>query len=262
LKWEYPQRAATAIAAKTSVTEVRRRLAEEMDDEAEPFLKGTSVARLSMASRSARRATLEATPHPASGHPLPSSDEGRGQGEGRLRELSASETGTAHHVFLQHVDLKRTGDVEALRAEARRLVEAAVLTEEQAAALDFDALAAFWSSATGLEIRQQAAFVRRELPFTARFSPEELQLTNPVTVDEFVVVQGVADLVVLLPEEIWLVDFKTDDVSEADLPERARHYQPQIQLYSKALARAFGRPVTRRCLYFLAVRSFPPTGHP
>ena len=34
---------------------------------------------------------------------------------------------------------------------------------------------------------------------------------------EFVVVQGVADLVVLLPKEIWLVDFKTDDVYKSGI---------------------------------------------
>ena len=58
---------------------------------------------------------------------------------------------------------------------------------------------------------------RRELPFTARFSPAELDdiigaKTPPDLENEFVVVQGVADLVVLLPEEIWLVDFKTDEL--------------------------------------------------
>ena len=36
--------------------------------------------------------------------------------------------------------------------------------------------------------------------------------------------QGVADLVVLLPEEIWLVDFKTDEVRADDLPEKIKIY--------------------------------------
>jgi len=241
LNWNYPHQAATELPAKTSVTEVRRRLAEEMDGAAQPLHPAASFART-------------AIPPPASGLPLPSSDSGRGKGEESLLKLSAAEVGTAHHLLLQHMDLNRAGDAEALRSEAKRLAAAGVLTEEQAAALDFDALAAFWGSATGREIRRQAAFVRRELPFTARFSPEELKLTNPAPADEFVVVQGVADLVVLLPEEIWLVDFKTDDVPEAGLPGRTRDYQPQIQFYSAALERVFGRPVTRRWLHFLAAR--------
>ena len=51
--------------------------------------------------------------------------------------------------------------------------------------------------------------------------------------DEFVVVQGVADLVVLLPEEIWLVDFKTDEIAADELPEKKRLYEPQLKLYAQ-----------------------------
>ena len=78
-------------------------------------------------------------------------------------------------------------------------------------------IAAFWNSEPGRKIRAQAANVRRELAFTARFSPAELAAITgtksaPGLKDEFVVVQGVADLVVLLPKEIWLADFKTDEI--------------------------------------------------
>ena len=37
-------------------------------------------------------------------------------------------------------------------------------------------------------------------------------------------VQGVADLVVMLPEEIWLVDFKTDRLTPAELAEKLKLY--------------------------------------
>jgi hypothetical protein len=42
--------------------------------------------------------------------------------------------------------------------------------------------------------------------------PSPARNQEPGLEAEFVVVQGVADLVVLLPEEIWLVDFKTDEI--------------------------------------------------
>ena len=59
--------------------------------------------------------------------------------------------------------------------------------------------------------------MRRELAFTAKFSPKELDeipgtKSDPKLDGEFVVVQGIADLVVLLPKEIWMVDFKTDEI--------------------------------------------------
>jgi ATP-dependent helicase/nuclease subunit A len=125
--------------------------------------------------------------------------------------------------------------------------------------LNLEDIAAFWNSEPGRKIRAQAANIRRELAFTARFSPAELAAITgaksaPELEDEFVVVQGVADLVVLLPEEIWLADFKTDEVRPAELPEKTRLYAPQLKLYAHALEKIYSRPVTERWLHFLAAR--------
>jgi ATP-dependent helicase/nuclease subunit A len=173
--------------------------------------------------------------------------------------LSAAAVGTAHHKFLQCVALENAADVAALGLEADRLKREKVLSADERAALNLEDVAAFWNSEPGAKIRAQASGVRRELPFTARFSPAELEsLTGvksaPELKDEFVVVQGVADLAVLLPKEIWLLDFKTDDVRGDDLPDRIKAYAPQLKLYARALEKIYTRPVTERWLHFLAVR--------
>jgi ATP-dependent helicase/nuclease subunit A len=223
LNWEYPQPAATKRKAKASVTELRR-ATEEMDDEAEPVFARTFSAAKN------RKSKIE------------------------NRKLSAAETGTAHHKFLQHFALEKAA---ALVAEAERLVRENHLSADERAVLDLSALAAFWDSELGKKIRANTESVRRELPFTARFSPAEIGIitgAKPAVglVDEFVVVQGVADLVVLLPQEIWLVDFKTDQVGAGDLPAKIKTYTPQLQLYATALAKNFARPVTNCWLHFLS----------
>ena len=63
-----------------------------------------------------------------------------------------------------------------------------------------------------------------------------------------------ADLVVLLPEEIWLLDFKTDEITAHGLPEKKRLYEPQMKLYAQALEKIYSRPVAARWLHFLAAR--------
>jgi ATP-dependent helicase/nuclease subunit A len=136
------------------------------------------------------------------------------------------------------------------------LVTEGALTTEELTQLDIVALSRFWNSELGSKIRGHAASVRRELVFTARFLSSELAtLTGapPQAGDEseFIIVQGVADLVVMLPSEIWLVDFKTDRVSAASLSEKVRDYAPQLKLYAVALARIFQQPVTACWLYFL-----------
>lgn len=178
---------------------------------------------------------------------------------------SAAEVGLAHHEFLELVSLEAVGSAAELEREAGRLAAGGTLEAETIPLIDFEGLAAFWNSETGRSIRAQAKYVRRELPFTCRFSPDELasltgRTPEPGLADEFVVVQGVADLVMLLPGEIWLLDFKTDHLKPAAVPERAKLYEPQLRIYAAALSRIYARPVTKSWLYFLSCRELRPAG--
>jgi ATP-dependent helicase/nuclease subunit A len=233
LEWKYPHAAATGRKAKSSVTALRRE-AEALDDEAEQvFAPGFS----------GRRPTR--TPAPTKS------------------KLSASEAGSAHHKFLQHFLIGGGADLESLEAEARRLEKKNHLSADERAVLDLKALADFWNSDIGKKIRAKAEFARRELPFTARFSPTEIAEITGGKIEaelenEFVVVQGVVDLAVLLPKEIWLVDFKTDDVRANELSGKTKTYAPQLKLYASALGRIYGRPVTNCWLHFLSAQKTEP----
>jgi len=235
LAWEYSFEPATHRAAKTSVTALRRQAAEDIEDEAEKLF--------------VPRRARTARPKPAG-------------------KLSAADIGTAHHKFLQHIVLARAGSQAGLQAEAQRLMGARLLTEDEAAALDLVALEKFWQSEVGQKIRTQSPHVRRELPFTARFAPQELDAiirgvkptpgrsslpdSSEGQSEEFVVVQGVADLVVLQPDEIWLLDFKTDELTLDEVAAKTEFYAPQLQLYARALRGIYARPVTNAWLHFLA----------
>ena len=239
LEWQYEFNAATRRKAKSSVTELRR-AAEELDEEAEPvFSFQFSGRRLARAL-----APLGRNPHSAL----------------RTSHLNAAEAGTAHHKFLQHVALESAGSVASLESEARRLEREKILTADERAVLDLEALADFWGSPPGRKIHAQPPdSVKRESPFTAKFSPTELAEITGAKAEaglenEFVVVQGVADLVVLLPKEIWLVDFKTDQVRAAELAEKIKIYEPQLKLYARALVKIYSKPVANCWLHFLAAR--------
>jgi ATP-dependent helicase/nuclease subunit A len=218
LSWSYPFTLATRQPAKTSVTVLRHQSLAE--DESRPAGGPPRVPR--------RQA----------------SDGG---------SAPAADVGSAQHAFLRWVSLDQVGSVESLQNEAQRLVAAGALTPEAAALLEFKELAAFWQSDLGRNIRAHPEHLERELVFTARFTlPELADLAGqPPPVegqDEYVVVQGVADLVVIRPEEIWLVDFKTDRAGEL----RAREYEVQLKLYGRALSRIYRRQVTQSWLYFLS----------
>ncbi len=236
LSWAYPSAAATRQPAKTSVSALRR-LALLGDEEA-PMLFGVQGSRFKV-----QGSRFDFPSEPARSP----------------ARASAADIGTAHHSFLQLVSLEATGSVDELKQEAKRLRQAEALSAEEIALLDFPGLAAFWNSDLGRKVRAQASCAQRELAFTARFAPNELaRLTGgprePNLDEEFVVVQGVADLAVVLPQEIWLVDFKTDSVGPAELAEKVSLYKPQLKLYARALAQIYRRPVSECWLYFLACR--------
>ncbi len=224
LAWQYPHLDATRLPAKTSVTTLRRQLMDEGEEEMKPLFHFAM-------QRTRKKA-----------------------------KLSAADKGTAHHQFLQFVALDRAASKEQLRQEARRLLGENVLSTDELASLDFDALAAFWHSELGAKIRKEAPHVRRELAFTARFTPNELGLAGLAesNEDEFIVVQGIADLAVLLPREILLVDFKTDEIEAAELSARVKIYLPQMQAYASALERVYRRPVSGAFLHFLTLRQSVP----
>jgi len=231
LLWRYGQEPATLEPAKATVSALRRRgLAG--DDESVSLRFGPAVPGL--------------TP-PRSG-----SSGGR---------LSAAQRGTAHHLFLELARLEDVQGEIALRNQARRMVEAGRMAAEDAAALDYTALLAFYQSDLGRRVlRQPRSAIHRELPFTARFGNADLEAAgvrpgpDPAggwPEGEFLVVQGAIDLAVILETEIWLVDFKTDAVQPATLPEKIRSYRPQAALYAMALEKIYRRPVRERWLHFL-----------
>jgi ATP-dependent helicase/nuclease subunit A len=265
LEWGYPHADTTHEPAKTSVTVLRRRAAEA-DEEATQWFRPRG-----------------------------------GEARRKHGELSAAQLGVAHHTFLQGVDFARAATELDLRNEAARLVATGLLTERDAAGLDFAALLRFWESPVGQAVRTEAKAgrVQREVPFTARFTVAELRgmglmpgsgrrdaaprspspITNrqtpsakreapstnrqaqsrqePVpsfqTDGEFILVQGVADLVVFREQELWLLDYKTDHFPEAELPAKLREYGPQLSLYALALERIHRKRVTNTWLHFLAL---------
>jgi len=228
----YPFQPATLEPAKSTVSTIRRRWLQSDDDTVQasnlpPFPKPNPTA-----------------PHGPFSHP----------------SLNAAEVGVAHHLFLQHVDLDSTSNPTTLQNEAQRLTALRILSSEQAQCLNWNVLSDFWNSELGLHLKRNVDHLRRELPFTAAFRPDELQL--PPAIDDFIVVQGIVDAALILPEEIHLLDFKTGQVTSTSLPDEVQRYSTQLHLYALALQRIYQRPVTRLWIHFLSAQVTVPIPAP
>jgi ATP-dependent helicase/nuclease subunit A len=137
----------------------------------------------------------------------------------------------------------------ALKQEAEAMHKGGYLADFEH--LNYAALLAFWRSEFGQRILANRKFLHREIPFTARMSPSDIQASG-LAPDEYVIVRGAVDLAVILPNEIWVIDFKTDAVANGGVNELLRAYKPQIRLYGCALERIYRRPALLY-LHFLAL---------
>ena len=125
-----------------------------------------------------------------------------------------------------------------------------LLTEEQAAEVDLEALDRFLASPLAQEIRH-GRNVLREYRFTLLMDE---RIYDPAAQggDEMLL-QGVVDCCFETDDGITVVDFKTDRVfSPEEIRARAERYRPQLEAYSRALEQVLEKKVSRRVLCFLA----------
>ena len=157
--------------------------------------------------------------------------------------------GLITHRVLEHFDFSApAGD------ELRRLVEAGIVTEQEAGDVDSAAIGWFAGTPLGQRVRDAGDAYRREFIF---ISAEPANLFDPsadLSADETVLVRGIADGVLPGGDGLEVIDFKTDAIDEAGVPERVERYTMQMNLYARAVARIWRRPVSRCWLVFLTPR--------
>ncbi|MGB9601642.1 MAG: PD-(D/E)XK nuclease family protein, partial [Limisphaerales bacterium] len=118
----------------------------------------------------------------------------------------------------------------------------------------------FWCSDTGRLLLSRKNLLRRELPFTARIATDETEFRTLFhhlegLENEFVVIQGVIDLCMVSQKEIWLLDYKTDEIKPEEIELKNKHYVPQIDLYSYALTRIYNVPVSKKWIHYLHINT-------
>ena len=177
--------------------------------------------------------------------------------------LTAAEMGTALHAFLEHADFvalaaaKQAGTLDAaIRAERDRQVDAQLTAPEIAEKLDetrirrFVQSEAFARICAADEVLRELAFITA-LPASAVLAAQGGgQTADAAVADAKVLVQGIADLVLVFPDHIELLDYKTDRrKSEADF---LAAYRAQLNLYALAIGKRFApKPVAYKGIYSL-----------
>ena len=175
--------------------------------------------------------------------------------------LTAAEMGTALHAFLEHADFaalaaaKAQGTLdEAILAERDRQVMQKLTAPEIAEKLDAGRIRRFVESEAFAKICA-AGQVLRELPFITALPAGAVLAAQgspspAAAADAQVLVQGIADIVLVYPDHLELLDYKTDRCkTEQDF---LRSYRPQLNLYALAIDKRFApKKVTYKGIYSL-----------
>ena len=163
--------------------------------------------------------------------------------------LSATERGTATHLFLQYADFSACTNLDGVISQLDRLCDEEFLTEQQAEAVEPEAIAALFASPLGKRMLGAKQLIR-EFKFSML---EDASAYYSEVEGEQVLLQGVVDAAILEESGLTVIDFKTDRVTEANVLDRAEEYRGQLGTYEKALERIFKKPVKETVLYFLKI---------
>lgn len=156
--------------------------------------------------------------------------------------MTGAERGTAIHAFLQSVPFD--ADLPDLAAEVQRQKELRLLDPALAEKLDLDRVRPFFAGGVWRRVRT-ARRVLREAPFITALEAQEVDPHTGSRVP--VLVQGIADLVLIFDDHAEILDYKTDQ--SADPAYYREEYAAQLRLYRRAFTLRLDVPVTKLTIY-------------
>ncbi|THF72771.1 UvrD-helicase domain-containing protein [Cohnella fermenti] len=235
LTWTDPHREATQLAAKTSITALKRGWSgggtEEDADPSEELRAQAGEA--AAADGPAMTYRLR--------RPRFLSD----------RSMTAAERGTVVHLVLQHLPVREGTDEADIVSLLDTLVEKQILTQEQKAAVDPAAIASFCR--TPLYARMCAAdMLWREVPFSYGLPAAAAYPAAGEGIEaDTVLIQGVIDCLFPEADGLVLVDYKTDKARGGSWEQAAEKHRFQIERYAEAISAILGRPVKEGHVVFV-----------
>lgn len=163
---------------------------------------------------------------------------------GQKTQITAAMQGSIMHRFMQFCNYKAAS--ANFKQELARLIDDKILTLQEVAFLPQKELQTFFKSAFYLNIVKKAVTIHHEVKFSANLPSSKL-FAQAVNSQELINIHGIADCVLELDDQIYLLDFKSDKISSPAW--LAQKYKHQLYIYKAALAPNFTKPITKLFLY-------------
>jgi ATP-dependent helicase/nuclease subunit A len=182
--------------------------------------------------------------------------------------VDARHIGTAAHLLISKLDLKKPITTESINELKAELTAAQAIDKALAEHIDPQSIMKFFESELGRMVLDANNTVFREWPFTfalpawhghpdRAFWDKMSQPQRPVTTDESrdtIIIQGIIDMLIKTPDGLVVIDFKTDAITAKEATQRADFYREQLNLYAEAASAILNLQILSKWLYFLTPR--------
>lgn len=227
LNYTYPNKLATTIPTKTSVTKLKQVEQEKLDIGIEELI--------------GKQRNLEDKIEDVIEFPKPQFL--------KLEEknkLTGAQKGTLIHLCMQNLDEKVDYNLIKVKELINSLVEKQIITKIEADNINPFKILEFTKSEIWRELKT-AKLIEREKPFYLNIPANTIYNEE---IEETILVQGVIDLYyVNKNDELILVDYKTDYIEKNKKYELVNKYKKQLELYQEALEQSFNKKVSKKYIY-------------
>ncbi len=130
------------------------------------------------------------------------------------------------------------------------MVHKKLLTEKEAEIVNVDMLHGFFNSEIGKRMIA-SPYVKREVPFVIK--KNACEIINSLNKNDIILIQGIIDCYFYEDDQVVIIDYKTDKISDENLELIKQEYSPQILSYKEAVEKITDKKVKACYLYLFDI---------
>ena len=174
-------------------------------------------------------------------------------------KISPQERGTIVHLVMEVLDLNRINTINEIKEQIEDLIKREIISEKQSLVINPFKIYKFFKSEIGKRVLS-SHFIKREQSIYSQIKMNDIYLNNEdiqnnraIYEEESLMLRGIIDLYFEEDDEIVIVDYKTDYITEENKQEVIDRYKKQLDLYAEALTKLTGKKVKEKYLYLFNV---------
>ena len=161
-------------------------------------------------------------------------------------KITASKRGTIMHLCMKNLDFSKEYEIQDVKNLVEELKNKDIITEKEANSVNINQILRFTKSDVWQELKSAKEYHKEE-PFYINVQASEVEETESTA---NILAQGIIDLYYIdKNDNLVLLDYKTDYVTEGEEEVLIKRHTPQLLLYKEALENALNRKVDRIYIY-------------